>query len=54
MGSRSGAIGAAVLVAVVVFAALWASGPPPEPIRPGQAWEEYDPYGYDPYGNQYE
>lgn len=37
MGSRSGAIGVAVLVAVVVFAALWASGPPPEPIRPGQA-----------------
>lgn len=36
MGSRGGAIGAAVLVAVVVFAALWASGPPPEPVLPGQ------------------
>lgn len=36
MSSRGGAIGAAVLVAVAVFAALWASGPPPEPILPGQ------------------
>jgi peroxiredoxin len=37
MGSRGGAIAVAVLVAAVVFAALWASGPPPDPIRPGQA-----------------
>jgi peroxiredoxin len=36
MGSRAGAIAVAALVAAVVFAALWASGPPPEPIRPGQ------------------
>lgn len=36
MGSRGGAIAAAVLVAIAVFAALWATGPPPEPIRPGQ------------------
>jgi peroxiredoxin len=37
LGSRGGAIAAAALVAVAVFAALWATGPPPEPIRPGQA-----------------
>lgn len=36
MGSRAGAIATAVLVAVAVFAALWATGPPPDPIRPGQ------------------
>jgi len=36
VGSRGGAIAVAVLVAAIVFAALWATGPPPEPIRPGQ------------------
>ena len=36
MGSRGGAIAVAALVAVAVFAALWASGPAPDPIRPGQ------------------
>jgi peroxiredoxin len=37
LGSRGGAIAAAALVAVAVFAARWATGPPPDPILPGQA-----------------
>jgi peroxiredoxin len=41
LGSRGGAIAAAVLVAIVVFAALWATGPPPDPIRPGQVAPEF-------------
>ena len=36
MGSRAAGFAATLLVAAIVFAALWATGPPPEPIRPGQ------------------
>ncbi len=36
MGSRGAGIAATLLVAAIVFAALWATGPPPEPMRPGQ------------------
>jgi len=36
LGSRGAGIAATLLVAAIVFAALWATGPPPEPIRPGQ------------------
>ena len=37
MGSRARLLAAGLFVAAVVFAALWASGPPPDPIRVGQA-----------------
>jgi len=36
LGSRGGAIATAALVAIAVFIALWATGPPPEQILPGQ------------------
>lgn len=41
MGSRGSGIAATLLVAAIVFAALWATGPPPEPIRPGQRAPEF-------------
>lgn len=36
LGSRGGMLAAAVFVAVAVFAALWATGPPPDPLLPGR------------------
>ncbi|MCZ7619499.1 MAG: TlpA family protein disulfide reductase [Myxococcota bacterium] len=41
MGLRGPAIATTALVAAVVFAALWATGPPPAPIRPGQPAPEF-------------